>query len=60
MVYDAVLLFQKEQAFRASQNGAAVRGKGHHDQTSPSLEMIVGPWYCDEVGNPTREIKARD
>jgi hypothetical protein len=23
-------------------------------------EMIVGPWYLDEFGNPTREIRARD
>ena len=24
------------------------------------LKMFVGPWYLDEFGNPTREIKALD
>jgi hypothetical protein len=23
-------------------------------------EMVIGPWYLDEFGNPTRQIKARD
>jgi hypothetical protein len=31
----------------------------HHGQKAPT-EMVIGPWYLDEFGNPTREIKARD
>lgn len=31
----------------------------HHGQKAVT-EMIIGPWYLDEFGNPTREIKARD
>jgi hypothetical protein len=29
-------------------------------QTNPSTKMVVGDWYDDEFGNPTREIKAFD
>jgi hypothetical protein len=25
-----------------------------------AVKMLVGPWYLDEFGNPTREIKALD
>ena len=25
-----------------------------------AIKMLVGPWYLDEFGNPTREIKALD
>ena len=31
----------------------------HHGQKAVT-EMIVGAWYLDEFGNPTREIRARD
>ena len=29
-------------------------------QTNPSTKMVIGDWFPDEFGNPTREIKARD
>jgi len=29
-------------------------------KTSPNSRMFVSPWYLDEFGNPTREIKAFD
>ena len=29
-------------------------------QTNPSTKMVVGDWYADEFGNPTREIRAFD
>jgi hypothetical protein len=32
----------------------------HHYAQKQVTEMIIGPWYLDEFGNPTREIKARD
>jgi hypothetical protein len=31
----------------------------HHGQKAIT-EMVIGAWYLDEFGNPTREIKARD
>jgi hypothetical protein len=26
----------------------------------PAIKMIIGDWYVDELGIPTREITARD
>ena len=34
--------------------------KGNYQQTAPTAKMLVGPWYLDEFGNPTREIKGLD
>jgi hypothetical protein len=31
-----------------------------YEQIVPKIAMVVGTWYVDECGNPTREIKARD
>ena len=57
MFYDAISLFQHQHTSEISQNNI-ITGTDRH--TSPKLEMIVGPWYLDEFGIPTREIKARD
>jgi hypothetical protein len=32
----------------------------NHVHKASNYEMVIGPWYLDEFGNPTREIKARD
>jgi hypothetical protein len=29
----------------------------NYQQTAPAAKMLVGPWYLDEFGNPTREVK---
>jgi hypothetical protein len=29
----------------------------NYQQTAPAAMMLVGPWYLDEFGNPTREVK---
>jgi hypothetical protein len=34
--------------------------KGNYQQTAPTAKMLVGPWYLDEFGNPTREIRGLD
>ena len=34
--------------------------KGNYQQTAPMAKMLVGPWYLDEFGNPTREIRGLD
>ncbi len=57
MFYDDISLFQSQLTSEASQNNAL---PNMNKQTSPKLEMIVGPWHLDGFGNPTREIKARD
>ena len=52
-------LFPPENSFRLSQDSnASVRPIGHFPKSAH--EMIIGPWYLDEFGNPTREIRARD
>ena len=55
--YDAISLFHSHLTSEVSQNNTVT---STDKQTSPKLEMIVGPWYLDEFGNSTREIKARD
>jgi hypothetical protein len=57
MFYDALSLFH--HSVRLQQDIADPTSVGGH-QTSPSIEMIIGDWYLDEFGNPTREITARD
>ena len=42
----------------AQERSIAVRPT-HHGQKAVT-EMLIGAWYLDEFGNPTREIKARD
>ena len=34
--------------------------KGNYQQTALTAKMLVGPWYLDEFGNPTREIRGLD
>ena len=29
--------------------------KSNYQQTTPAAKMLVGPWYLDEFGNPTRK-----
>ena len=34
--------------------------KGNYQQTASAAKMLVGPWYLDAFGNPTREIRGLD
>jgi hypothetical protein len=47
-----------ENNLRLSQDNFAPVRPVHH--VHKNTEMLIGPWYLDEFGNPTREIKARD
>ena len=38
----------------------SVPGRPAHHGQKAITEMVIGAWYLDEFGNPTREIKARD
>jgi hypothetical protein len=60
MFYDALSLFQVQRPFPVLQDSAAPMTAVDRYQTTPSIEMVIGHWYLDESGNPTREIKARD
>ena len=33
---------------------------GHDLSGNDAIKMLVGPWYLDEFGNPTREITRLD
>jgi hypothetical protein len=47
-----------ETNLRLSQDNFAPVRPVHH--VHKNTEMLIGPWYLDEFGNPTREIRARD
>jgi len=57
MFYDALSHFQHT---RVQQDSVALMSASQYSQVTPRIEMVVGDWYLDEFGNPTREIKARD
>jgi hypothetical protein len=42
---------------RLLQASASMTGS-NYDRTAPATKTITGDWYLDELGNPTREIKA--
>jgi hypothetical protein len=50
---------QPESDLSFSQDRSAPTSSMHRGQKAVT-EMIIGPWYLDEFGNPTREIRARD
>jgi hypothetical protein len=56
MFYDPRALCQP-QYDRLLQGSAAPMSANNYEQTAPVTKMLVGPWYLDEFGNPTREIK---
>jgi hypothetical protein len=53
-------LVQPESNLSLGQTGNAPVRTVNHVQKTANYEMLIGPWYLDEFGNPTREIKARD
>ena len=59
MFYDELALLETEYS-RAKQRSVAMPSLNLNVQIATRIEMIVGPWYLDEFGNQTREIKSRD
>jgi hypothetical protein len=59
MLYDAISLSEAEYASNIQQSGGAGLN-ANYEHTVPSIEMLIGSWYLDQFGNPTRQIKARD
>lgn len=60
MAYDADPLIELQREARLRQQHSAATGRSTYEQIIPKIEMRVGPWYVDEFGNKTREIKARE
>ena len=59
MIHDVRSSFQS-QYDSLLQGGAAPMTANNYEQTAPVTKMLVGPWYLDEFGNPTREVKRLD
>jgi hypothetical protein len=49
-----------ENNFPLRQNDNAPMAVANNEQKPTGTQMIIGAWYLDEFGNPTREIRARD
>jgi hypothetical protein len=61
MTYDARSLTQLQHNLRRQQQSyAGQMDVTYYEQMLPKTEMVIGSWYLDEFGNPTREITARD
>jgi hypothetical protein len=45
---------------RISGSNAATRTRTANQQMIPKIDMVIGSWYLDELGNKTREITAHD
>jgi hypothetical protein len=60
MTYDADAAIEIEFArLRFKQRRYAERSNSNQAVT-PAIKMLIGDWYLDEFGIPTREIRARD
>ena len=60
MTYDANAAIELElERLRFKRQRYAERSNCNQEVT-PAIKMIIGDWYVDELGMPTREIAARD
>jgi hypothetical protein len=62
MTYDADSIVQLQRDLRLQLRGSAgsIPSATYCEQIVPKTEMVIGSWYLDEFGNPTREVRARD
>jgi hypothetical protein len=49
---------QRLARLKRIQRAIESRERSNAKQTSPSIRMIVSPWYNDELGIRTRQIRA--
>ena len=57
MAYDADLAIEVElERLRSKRQRYSERSHA----VLAAIKMIIGDWYVDELGTPTREIRARD
>jgi hypothetical protein len=59
MFYDARSLAQPCHNLGV-QESAELQRAIKQEKIPIGVKMLIGPWYLDEFGNPTREIKALD
>jgi hypothetical protein len=60
MTYDANTATELEfERLRFKQRRYAERSNSNQ-AVIPAIKMLIGDWYVDEFGIPTREITARD
>ena len=59
MIHDVRPSFRSQNDSRL-QGGTAPMTANNYEQTAPVTKMLVGAWYLDEFGNPTREVKQLD
>jgi hypothetical protein len=59
MFSKAIPHFESDYASKIQQSNV-VPLNASYGQIVPGIKMLIGPWYLDEFGNPTRQIKARD
>ena len=59
MFYDELALFEAECA-RVQRRSAVTSSPHLNIRIASKIEMIIAPWYLDEFGNQTRQIKARE
>ena len=60
MAYDADLPIQVRDEAHFRQQRCAARTRTANQQMIPKIDMVIGSWYLDELGNKTREITAHD
>jgi hypothetical protein len=59
MFHDACPLVQPFHNSGA-QDSAELQVEIKQEKIPNAIKMLVGPWYLDEFGNPTREITRLD
>ena len=59
MPHDARLLIQPFHNLGV-QDSAKLQVAIKQEKIPNAIKMLVGPWYLDEFGNPTREITTLD
>jgi len=60
MTYSVNSLAELRHDLHFQQQRDASEKREAHQQAAPNIKMIIGAWRLDELGNPTREIMARD
>jgi hypothetical protein len=59
MTFDTHPLLEPNYS-RLHQDNVVALFAGNCVNTTPAIKMIISAWYLDELGIPTRDIKATD
>ena len=60
MAYDADAAIELELERLRSRRQRYSERSNSNQAVIPAIKMIIGDWYIDQLGMPTREITARD